>query len=41
MTVIDNGQLLLTDSGLPTDTFNILCRARLSPDEAPARIATW
>jgi len=39
MTVIDDGQLLLTDSGLPTDTFNIICRTRLASDEAPARIA--
>lgn len=40
MTVIDDGRLLLTDAGLPTDTFNIICRARLSPAEAPTRIAT-
>jgi ribosomal protein S18 acetylase RimI-like enzyme len=39
MKVIDDSQLLLTDAGLPTDTFNIVCRARLAPDEAPARIA--
>jgi len=39
MTVIDDGRLLLTDSGLPTDTFSIICRARLSPAEALARIA--
>ena len=39
MTVIDDGQLLLTDAGLPTDTFNLICRARLTTDTAPARIA--
>lgn len=39
MTVIDDGQLLLTDSGLPTDTFNLICRARLNTDTAPARVA--
>ena len=39
MTVIDDGRLLLTDAGLPTDTFNVICRARLSPAAAPARIA--
>lgn len=38
MTVIDDGQLLLTDSGLPTDTFNLICRARLTAATAPARI---
>lgn len=39
MTVIDDGQLLLTDSGLPTDTFNLICRARLTAETAPMRVA--
>ena len=38
MTVLDDGHLLLTDSGLPTDTFNLICRARLTAATAPARI---
>lgn len=38
MTVLDDGQLLLTDSGLPTDTFNLICRARLTTATAPVRI---
>jgi GNAT superfamily N-acetyltransferase len=38
-TVWDEPGLLLVDSGLPTDTFNVVCRTRLRPDEADARIA--
>lgn len=38
MQVMDDGALLLADSGLPCDTFNILCRARLSSAAAPARV---
>lgn len=39
-TVRDESGLLLVDSGLPTDTFNVVCRTRLRPDEADARIAS-
>lgn len=31
--------LLIVDSGLPTDTFNFISQARLQPDRASARIA--
>jgi GNAT superfamily N-acetyltransferase len=34
MRVIDQHDLLLIDSGLPCDTFNFVCRARLSPRDA-------
>ncbi|MCE7981128.1 MAG: GNAT family N-acetyltransferase [Caldilinea sp. CFX5] len=37
--IIDDGRLLVADSGLPCDTFNVICRARLTSEEAPARIA--
>ncbi len=30
--------LVVTDCGLPCDTFNAVCRARLSPSEAPRRV---
>jgi ribosomal protein S18 acetylase RimI-like enzyme len=39
MFVDDREDLLLVDSGLPTDTFNKICRARLREEEADARIA--
>lgn len=39
MKVIDDGHLLLADAGMPCDTFTLLCRARLTPETAPARIA--
>ena len=39
MTVDDREDLLLVDSGLPTDTFNKICRARLRDTEADRRIA--
>jgi ribosomal protein S18 acetylase RimI-like enzyme len=38
MTVEDRADLLLVDSGLASDTFNKICRARLAEDEADARI---
>jgi ribosomal protein S18 acetylase RimI-like enzyme len=37
MRVIEQGDLMLIDSGLPCDTFNFVCRARLSANEAPDR----
>ncbi len=37
--VQDTPGLLLVDSGLPCNTFNVVCRARLARDEADARIA--
>lgn len=37
--VQDEPGLLRVDSGLPTDTFNVVCRTRLRPHEADARIA--
>jgi hypothetical protein len=37
MRVIDQRDLVLIDSGLPCDTFNVICRARLDPTEAPDR----
>lgn len=39
MSVADAGDLLVADSGLGDDTFNIVARARFSPDTADARIA--
>jgi GNAT superfamily N-acetyltransferase len=33
-------ELVVVESGLPCDTFNLVCRARLSPATAPARIRT-
>jgi ribosomal protein S18 acetylase RimI-like enzyme len=36
--VIDDPELVMTDSGLASDTFNIVCRARLSPKTAQHRI---
>ncbi|MEU6859755.1 GNAT family N-acetyltransferase [Glycomyces sp. NPDC046736] len=38
-TVAEPGDLLVADSGLDDDTFNIVAAARFTPDEAPARIA--
>jgi ribosomal protein S18 acetylase RimI-like enzyme len=38
-TILAN-DLVLADSGLPTDTFNLICHARLSPENAPERIRT-
>jgi GNAT superfamily N-acetyltransferase len=38
-TVRDEPGLLLVDSGLPTDTFNVVCRTRLRPRDADASIA--
>lgn len=38
MRVADNPDLLLTDCGMPCDTFNAACRARLSPGNALDRI---
>ncbi|QSQ20001.1 GNAT family N-acetyltransferase [Pyxidicoccus parkwayensis] len=38
-TVRDEPGLLLVDSSLPTNTFNVVCRARLRPGDADARIA--
>ncbi|MCP3139079.1 GNAT family N-acetyltransferase [Pyxidicoccus xibeiensis] len=37
-TVRDEPGLLLVDCGLPTDTFNVVCRTRLRPQDADARI---
>jgi GNAT superfamily N-acetyltransferase len=39
MTVVDRPDLLLIDSGLPSDTFNQIARARLDPTGAGQRIA--
>lgn len=39
MTVLDDEHLLLVDSGLPSDSFNIVARARLADSEADRRIA--
>ena len=33
-------ELVIADSGLPCDTFNFICRARLSPGRAPAVTST-
>lgn len=38
MRVASDEHLTLIDSGLPTDTFNILCRARLSENTIPEQI---
>ncbi len=37
MSVEDDGQLVVIDSGLPCDTFNFICRARLSVAQTPHR----
>jgi len=39
MTVLDHEDLLVVDSGLPSDTFNKIGRARLSESDADRRIA--
>ncbi|MFI0467421.1 GNAT family N-acetyltransferase [Saccharopolyspora sp. 5N102] len=38
-TVVDTGDLVVADSGLDDDTFNIVAAARFAPEAAPARIA--
>ncbi len=38
MRVVDDHELLLVDSGLPCDTFNLVCRARLDRENASRRI---
>src|ERR687885_2478928 len=38
MRVVDTGGLVLVDSGLPCDTFNVVCRARLAQDAAQAHV---
>ena len=38
MQVHADAGLVLTDAGLPCDTFNLVCRARLDDDSAPARV---
>ncbi|WP_409236599.1 GNAT family N-acetyltransferase [Streptomyces sp. PA5.6] len=38
-TVVETGDLLIADSGLNDDTFNVIARARFTPDTAPARVA--
>ncbi|MEU8761480.1 GNAT family N-acetyltransferase [Streptomyces sp. NPDC048659] len=38
-TVTDTGDLLVADSGLDDDTFNIVAAARLTPADADARVA--
>ena len=38
MRVIDEPDLVLVDSGLPCDSFNIVCRARLEPEVARERV---
>ena len=38
-TVVEDDELVVSDSGLPCDTFNFICRARLSAAEAQARAA--
>jgi hypothetical protein len=37
--VIEAPDLMLVDSGLATDTFNVICRARLAPETLQVRIA--
>ncbi|WP_419992866.1 GNAT family N-acetyltransferase [Streptomyces boninensis] len=37
--VTETGDLLIADSGLDDDTFNIVAAARFTPDTAPARVA--
>jgi ribosomal protein S18 acetylase RimI-like enzyme len=39
MIVREDEQLVLVDSGLPCDTFNVVCRARLGRDALAGRIA--
>ncbi len=36
--VWDEPSLLIVDSGVPSDTFNIICRARLAEDDADQRV---
>ncbi|MCI0460618.1 MAG: GNAT family N-acetyltransferase [Gemmataceae bacterium] len=38
MRVLDRAGLVLVDSGLPCDTFNVICRARLERDTAAERV---
>jgi ribosomal protein S18 acetylase RimI-like enzyme len=38
MTVVERSDLVLIDSGLPCDTFNFVCRARLQPAQARQRV---
>lgn len=38
MSVMNDSHLVLVDSGLPCDTFNIICRARMSEDTFRSRI---
>src|SRR4051812_3165345 len=38
MRVIEDAELVVVDSGLPCDTFNIVCRARLTAPNAQRRI---
>ncbi|MEV0697014.1 GNAT family N-acetyltransferase [Saccharopolyspora sp. NPDC050389] len=38
-TVVEAGDLVVADSGLDDDTFNIVAAARFAPEAAPARIA--
>jgi ribosomal protein S18 acetylase RimI-like enzyme len=40
MHVIDAPELVMADAGLSSDTFNIVCRARLTIDQAPQYIRT-
>jgi hypothetical protein len=41
MQVLADDQLILVDSGLPTDTFNIVCRARLRDMPASVLTRSW
>ncbi|TDC73582.1 GNAT family N-acetyltransferase [Streptomyces hainanensis] len=38
-TVVETADLVVADSGLPDDTFNIVAAARLTPDTADERVA--
>ena len=38
MSVVDTPDLVIVDSGLPCDTFNLVCRARLAPENADERV---
>ena len=38
-TVVDGPDLVLVDAGVPSDTFNVVCGARLDPDTADAAIS--
>jgi GNAT superfamily N-acetyltransferase len=38
MRVLTDPALVLVDSGLACDTFNVVCRARLADEDAPARV---